>query len=595
MKVHSLPKSSKLKRGKRKLRQINEAASKKVAAILNVEPDDLEESDEGKEQIEEFIQKASDLDFLVSLMKEKLEVSCRREKIQILTLIPNSWSVRKASNIFQVPVCMVRKAREIKEEKGILGMPDKVTGKKIKEVLLNAVQSFYCSDENSRQLPGKKDFVSLGQKRHMQKRLLLCNIKELYSLFKADNPAFCIGFSKFASLRPKWCIPVGPKGTHSVCVCTSHQNLKLLLDAANLGHQYHDLIDMVVCDSTSRGCMIHRCARCPGIENVEDCLRNIFTESTTFEEGKEVEDEDDFTEDTVTFQQWTTVDRAELVSQTLPVPDFIDKLCCQLDQITSHSFIAKSQASYLKRLEETLNKDKVIVLLDFAENFQFVIQDEVQGYHWNQKQCTLHPVVIYYKENNGVIGSTSLCFLSDDLEHDVHFVYNVLKGTAHHIREMISMDIKVVHYFSDGCAGQYKNCKNFLNLCHHKEDFTISCEWNFFATSHGKSPCDGIRGTVKRLAAQVSLQRPMKNQIISVEALFQFCKTEVKGNFYYITKEENNLTRKDLEKRLTAAKTIPGTRGFHQFVPQSKALIGAKTISETPEFDVKFDFNLAVI
>ena len=44
--------------------------------MLNVEPADLEESDEAKEQIEEFIQKASDLDFLVSLMKEKLEVSC---------------------------------------------------------------------------------------------------------------------------------------------------------------------------------------------------------------------------------------------------------------------------------------------------------------------------------------------------------------------------------------------------------------------------------------------------------------------------------------------------------------------------------------
>ena len=208
-------------------------------------------------------------------MKVKFEVSCRREKIQILTLIPSSLSVQKASNIFQVPVCMVRKAREIREEKGILGMPDKVTGMKIKKVLLNAVQSFYCSDENSQQLPGKKDFVSLGQKRHMQKRLLLCNIKELYSLFKADNPAFCIGFSKFASLRPKWCIPVGPKGTHSVCVCTSHQNLKLLLDTANLGHQYHDLIDMVVCDRTSRGCMIHRCAQCPGIENVEDCTQYL--------------------------------------------------------------------------------------------------------------------------------------------------------------------------------------------------------------------------------------------------------------------------------------------------------------------------------
>jgi hypothetical protein len=66
---------------------------------------------------------------------------------------------------------------------------------------------------------------------------------------------------------------------------------------------------------------------------------------------------------------------------------------------------------------------------------------------------------------------------------------------------------KKILYFSDGCAGQYKNCKNFINLCHHKEDFGIEAEWNFFATSHGKGPCDGVGGTVKRLAAKASLQR----------------------------------------------------------------------------------------
>ena len=26
-------------------------------------------------------------------------------------------------------------------------------------------------------------------------------------------------------------------------------------------------------------------------------------------------------------------------------------------------------------------------------------------------------------------------------------------------------------FFSDGAASQYKNRKNFLNLCHHKDDF----------------------------------------------------------------------------------------------------------------------------
>eukprot|EP00731_Ephydatia_muelleri_P014605 Em0008g325a len=45
---------------------------------------------------------------------------------------------------------------------------------------------------------------------------------------------------------------------------------------------------------------------------------------------------------------------------------------------------------------------------------------------------------------------------------------------------------KRIIYMSDGCAGQYKNCYNFTNLCHHEEDFGIPAEWHFFATSHGK-------------------------------------------------------------------------------------------------------------
>ena len=55
-----------------------------------------------------------------------------------------------------------------------------------------------------------------------------------------------------------------------------------------------------------------------------------------------------------------------------------------------------------------------------------------------------------------------------------------------------------VEYFSDGCAAQYKNYKNLLNLSYHKSDFGLDAAWSFFATSHGKSPCDGIGGVVKR-------------------------------------------------------------------------------------------------
>ena len=45
----------------------------------------------------------------------------------------------------------------------------------------------------------------------------------------------------------------------------------------------------------------------------------------------------------------------------------------------------------------------------------------------------------------------------------------------------------------------------------HSHDFGIEATWSFFATSHGKSPCDGIGGTVKRSTAMESLRRPLQH------------------------------------------------------------------------------------
>ena len=68
-------------------------------------------------------------------------------------------------------------------------------------------------------------------------------------------------------------------------------------------------------------------------------------------------------------------------------------------------------------------------------------------------------------------------------------------------------NVKKLEYFSDGSAGLNKNFKNLINLTLHHQDFSLDASWTFFATSHGKSPCDGIGGTVKRLTARASLQR----------------------------------------------------------------------------------------
>ena len=83
---------------------------------------------------------------------------------------------------------------------------------------------------------GKKDFVTIksshGKKEHHQKRLILYNIREAYLQYKSTFLDDKIGLSKFAELRLKWCRTVGQSGSH-VCVCTYHQNVKLILSAVN--------------------------------------------------------------------------------------------------------------------------------------------------------------------------------------------------------------------------------------------------------------------------------------------------------------------------------------------------------------------------
>ena len=109
----------------------------------------------------------------------------------------------------------------IKKVIRILAKPAPKKGKALPQKTLDLVQSFYDDDEYSRQMPGKKDYVKFGRNVHKQKWLVLCNISELYSAFRDNYPNIKIVFTKFCTLRTKWCVLAGSLGTHSVCICST--------------------------------------------------------------------------------------------------------------------------------------------------------------------------------------------------------------------------------------------------------------------------------------------------------------------------------------------------------------------------------------
>ena len=138
-------------------------------------------------------------------------------------------------------------------------------------------------------MPGKKDSISIGQKVHRQKPLILCSLHELYAeLKKKINPGLKVGFSQFCSLHPKWCVTVSSSGADSVCVCKSHQN--------------------TLCSTENKMCMIDPSPNCPGMAAVKEYLQGALVS--------------DLGEDIV-FQQWQGTDRAMVDSQAATFEEFI--------------------------------------------------------------------------------------------------------------------------------------------------------------------------------------------------------------------------------------------------------------------------------
>ena len=90
--------------------------------------------------------------------------------------------------------------------------------------------------------------------------MVLSNLRDVYNEFKKMFPNHKIGFSKFAELRPKHCVLARVSGTHSVCVCTIFQNLKLMSLVQEILipelPMYHHCLMNIMCNPSHPSCYV---------------------------------------------------------------------------------------------------------------------------------------------------------------------------------------------------------------------------------------------------------------------------------------------------------------------------------------------------
>ena len=96
VKVHSVATHSKLALGKKKLKQVEDVITKKLVSVVKVDQTELKEEYVQNNIPAETQSKANDLGYLVACMKDKLKISNRRKRLQILTFGPKLMVFKKS-------------------------------------------------------------------------------------------------------------------------------------------------------------------------------------------------------------------------------------------------------------------------------------------------------------------------------------------------------------------------------------------------------------------------------------------------------------------------------------------------------------------
>ena len=189
------------------------------------------------------------------------------------------------------------------------------------------------------------------------------------------------------------------------------------------------MVDKTVCALPSEDCYNRRCDNCCNI-NVSD----IFITDTDIDEQADT-----------AWSLWTIANNhVELQHLSGSFRSLIDQLNVRWPAFVTHCYVTRQQRDYIKAIKMSSSFSTfAVVQMDFAENFSFVVQKEIQSAYWNQKQATIYTTVISVGTDH-----RNVVIISNRMVHDTSFVYCAQKLIVSFVREKYPtiQKIKYVRY-----------------------------------------------------------------------------------------------------------------------------------------------------
>lgn len=338
------------------------------------------------------------------------------------------------------------------------------------------------------------------------------------------------------------------------CACEIHLNFEFLYHAV-CSHltshvsNVHEFLSLFTCDAKDYNCMSGNCTACKDI-------KSKFSAVTKNHRTK------------VDIKQWQKEGNfSKIVTTSKSVGSIVEKYSKQIQTFKFHTFVSKLQSKKKTEDLKNLPPGAALVMVDFSENETLIPQHEAQVGYWARKNLSVFTVTLYITpdENSATdeIQTRSICIVSDNLEHNSHASNAYMREVLDYIKKEFPHIANVI-VWSDGAPSHFKNKFNIANMLQLEKDYGYKIEWNFFGTSHGKSPCDGIGGNVKRM-----VNDRVKSQNLSIQNAAQFVEQAKvicdKFEVWLLEHQKIEQLAVDYEQWKQHVKSITGIRNQHKF------------------------------
>ena len=549
-----LRKKKKKQKGKRKVgrpRTREEPTNKRSCETLDKFRDDMESSGIDPDYIPGFMRKESLAGRGTWKAMKRLGAESKGGKHIIRKICDSEELFEIGCTTFVKEQCGINPRTRLKEEEmsqPLENIPKQVRSIPKWELVKAKAYDFYMSDMYSRCSPGKNDYVKVGTKR-LQKRICNDYVKNLHVKFLAENPDLEISLSKFYECRPAQVLTSKYLNKDTTC-CQKHQNFQLLIKALD------KILPRVKC-VTSPDAFIEEYDT---EEKIQDLL-NTFNEES--HEGM------------VVYEQWGRVKTDDNKTKTRIIrveeapAEFLQKFYERYIMFVDHNTAANHQYFEQRKCKENLKPGECMVQVDFIQNYACLVADGLQSSFFDQTQVTIHASVVYYREREGEeLQHKSYIHVSPINEHNSSMVYAIINKfwTEDFAKEKNDLGIHTVHYYSDSPFSQYRNKWIFHLISKHQEMYGIKATWDYFETGHGKGPCDGVGGTIKRMADQAQKQG---TRIQDAKDFMEWANTttSLNLNVSYISEEYFQTWKDEYNKLNDKLTSLKGTKKLHAVRP----------------------------